>query len=369
MEFIQLTKKCQYCGDDVIHATRRGLEKAILENRACLSCRQRAKRGTLGVSKNKRKERAWNCPDCGVAIIYDTRAGYNYAKKANLKCNNCKGIHCKGCKVRMGGSTKTGYCLDCYQNIYLPLVRIADAYDSNSWRRNCPVCGNEITYTSYCGFLIGKTTNSPCYSCACPKRTTEEFIKLAKEIHGRTWYDYSKTIYTKSTNKVVITCNKHGDFRQTPQSHLVGYGCQKCNASHGERRIRVYLESKKLKYECEKKFPDCVNPKTGGKLRYDFYVPDYNLLIEYDGIQHYQFMTSDKGAWCKVMSSESLEDLQRRDKLKDQYAKDKGIELLRVNFIQKPHIEQILEKELRALPCRSKSHTLYSQICHGGGTF
>lgn len=56
---------------------------------------------------------------------------------------------------------------------------------------------------------------------------TEEFINKAIEIHGDK-YDYSKVEYRKAINKVIIICIKHGEFNQTPNSHLYGYGCKKC---------------------------------------------------------------------------------------------------------------------------------------------
>lgn len=57
--------------------------------------------------------------------------------------------------------------------------------------------------------------------------TTEEFINKAKNKHGDK-YDYSKVIYNKSTEKVVIICKVHGEFQQTPHKHNQGCGCQKC---------------------------------------------------------------------------------------------------------------------------------------------
>lgn len=58
-------------------------------------------------------------------------------------------------------------------------------------------------------------------------RTTEEFIKEAKLIHGNT-YNYSKSIYTRRKDKTIIICKKHGEFQQTPDKHLIGNGCDKC---------------------------------------------------------------------------------------------------------------------------------------------
>ena len=59
------------------------------------------------------------------------------------------------------------------------------------------------------------------------RKTNEEFIENAKEIHGDK-YDYSKVLYTNSYTKVCIVCPKHGDFQQTPHEHLKGQGCPEC---------------------------------------------------------------------------------------------------------------------------------------------
>lgn len=58
--------------------------------------------------------------------------------------------------------------------------------------------------------------------------TTEDFVNKSKELH-KDKYDYSKTIYTGSVNKLIITCPYHGDFEQTALSHMTtGRGCRRC---------------------------------------------------------------------------------------------------------------------------------------------
>ena len=57
--------------------------------------------------------------------------------------------------------------------------------------------------------------------------TTEEFIKRSNEIHNGK-YNYSKTVYNGTHNKVIIICPIHGEFLQTPHDHLKGCGCKKC---------------------------------------------------------------------------------------------------------------------------------------------
>ena len=77
-----------------------------------------------------------------------------------------------------------------------------------------------------------------CPDCSGLKRkTTEEFVRLARAKHG-TQYDYYKCEYENSYTKIVIICPEHGPFEQTPNAHLNGYGCQKC----GRKRISQSLK-------------------------------------------------------------------------------------------------------------------------------
>lgn len=72
------------------------------------------------------------------------------------------------------------------------------------------------------------------------RKTTEEFIQEAKLIHGQK-YDYSKVEYVNANKNVKIICPLHGEFLQTPHSHLKGCGCTKCG-----RKKLVIKEGKQL---------------------------------------------------------------------------------------------------------------------------
>ncbi len=63
------------------------------------------------------------------------------------------------------------------------------------------------------------------------KLTQEEFINKSIETHGNK-YDYSKTIYINAKTKVIIICNKHGEFNQEAFSHISGKGCKKCSIEY-----------------------------------------------------------------------------------------------------------------------------------------
>ena len=57
--------------------------------------------------------------------------------------------------------------------------------------------------------------------------TTQLFIEKARKVHGSK-YDYSKVEYVRSSDKIIIICPKHGEFKQSPGNHLAGKGCKKC---------------------------------------------------------------------------------------------------------------------------------------------
>ena len=114
------------------------------------------------------------------------------------------------------------------------------------------------------------------------KGNTEDFISRAMIIHGDK-YDYTKTEYSLHKNKVIITCPKHGDFRQVANSHLMGVGCKKCG---DENRNRVF----KPKYTTEE-FIRVAQQIWQNK--YDYSLVDYKnektkIKIVYDGIVYEQ---------------------------------------------------------------------------------
>ena len=74
---------------------------------------------------------------------------------------------------------------------------------------------------------VNHLRRSGCPKCVPSWSDTDEFIKKAQKIHGDK-YDYSKVNYKDNQTGVCIICPEHGEFMQTPQSHLSGSGCQQC---------------------------------------------------------------------------------------------------------------------------------------------
>ena len=172
-----------------------------------------------------------------------------------------------------------------------------------------------------------------CLDCAYEKLandrklTLEEFIKRANKVHGVGTYDYSQVKYVNYQTEVIIICPKHGPFPQRPNDHLLDCGCPKCRNYIGEIKVRNFLTELDVKFEEQKKFKDC---KDSNSLPFDFYVPIYNLCIEYDGIQHF-IPTSFKKS-TKEEALKSFEYIQKHDRIKNNYCKDKGMNLLRIRY-------------------------------------
>lgn len=162
-------------------------------------------------------------------------------------------------------------------------------------------------------------------------KTKSEFIEIAKDIHSNK-YNYDKTIFINNSVKVTIVCPKHGEFTQSPYHHLKGFGCKKCSDSKGEIFIDKYLSNSNIKFIRNKTFDDCIYKS---KLKFDFYLNEYNICIEYDGRQHYEAVDYFGG-------NEALHISKKRDNIKNKYCKNNNIKLFRIKYSD--NIEKKLEK-------------------------
>ena len=181
------------------------------------------------------------------------------------------------------------------------------------------------------GLFEQKATNHlagrGCKKCArldrqkCFQLSNSEFINRCKLIHGDR-YNYDQVQYINRHTPVKILCNNHGIFEQKPNSHFRGNGCSKCNCSTGEYYIKEILDSNNIKYVTEKKFDDCKNITF---LRFDFYLIDFNICIEYDGKQHFQ---ESKLFGGKV----DFEKRQINDMIKNDFCKEYDIKLIRFSY-------------------------------------
>lgn len=187
-----------------------------------------------------------------------------------------------------------------------------------------------------------------CVQCSIEKNADlfrlplETFIEKSNEFHNGK-YDYSKVEYVNGATPVEIICPKHGSFHQIPRNHMVGVGCPYCNESKGEKYLDNLLSSIGLEFIRQHKFIDCTNTLKGRKCRrlpFDFYLPEKNVLIEYDGKQHFEPVSRFGG-------EEGFKRIKFTDGLKNIYAAENGIKLIRIPYtMSREEIEIYLLMEL-----------------------
>lgn len=121
-----------------------------------------------------------------------------------------------------------------------------------------------------------------------------------------------------------------------PNNILSGTGCPKCNQSKGERKIASWLYQNNISYKCQYIFNDCKDEKP---LPFDFYLPYYNIAIEYDGEQHFRPVDFFGG-------KEKFKKQLNHDRTKDEFCKNNGITLLRIPYFNYNFIEEELNNFL-----------------------
>jgi glutaredoxin len=156
------------------------------------------------------------------------------------------------------------------------------------------------------------------------------YINKFIEKHNN-YYDYSKVVYNGVDNDIIIACPKHGDFNCTISNHAGGKGCPKCRRSKGELAISRFLENNNIEFKEQAKFGGCRHRRN---LPFDFYVPSYNLCIEFQGEQHFKITT---GNW----KNHDLEYRQKLDNIKREFCRRTNLNLLEITY--KENIQEKLE--------------------------
>lgn len=299
------------------------------------------------------------CYKCGVDKIHKANAmsHEDYVKKINLINPSImvvgKYINCKT-KIRH-------YCLK--HNIYW------DAYpESILHESGCPQCRGDkirekncLTHEQYIEKLKNSNSNivvleryidmktpilhkciihntewvttpsSVLQGCGCAKCKSEKISESRLKSHDQ----YVEELANINPNIIVLgqydgakvsilhKCLLDGnEWFTSPSSILNGCGCPQCNESKGEKQVSLWLDEHNFVYERQKSFDDCKDIRT---LPFDFYLPNYNIIIEYDGKQHYEPIDHFGG-------QESFEYTVKHDKIKNEYCKNNGISLLRIPY-------------------------------------
>ncbi len=228
--------------------------------------------------------------DCKYTVLSDSFK--NQRSKISVKCNTCN-------------------------NTWCPTI-------DNLLREKvgCPVCAGEL-------------------SSVKQRKTQEKFCFDMNKIY----YDKFKVVgkYINSTTKIEIKCTKCDcQIYRKPNALLCKLNkCPNCeSSSSGEVAVAKWLNDSNKEYIQEYKFKDCKNILP---LPFDFYLPNYNLLIEYDGEGHYEPFRFSKN---KQKMLDKFNQQKKHDNIKNTYCKINNIKLLRIPYWEFDNIELILKEAL-----------------------
>ena len=159
---------------------------------------------------------------------------------------------------------------------------------------------------------IGKSLDSPDYASKVLTECGKEILEIVDSLERKA---------NKLTAIKVVKNEEYNNYR-----------CPYCNNSKGEKRVLEILN--KLNIDCipQYRFKDCKFKNT---LPFDFYLPKYNICIEFDGEQHYKIKECFGGL-------DEFINIKIRDTIKNEYCKNNNIKLIRIPYWEFDGIENII---------------------------
>ena len=213
---------------------------------------------------------------------------------------------------------------------------VVGTYVNNSTKLalRCNQCGNTIYKQP-----AKMTSRNPegCYYCNGKNRwkTTDSFKHEVAERYGDEYVVLGD--YVKARQSILVRHNDCGyEYFVTPDNLLRGKGCPSCGHRRSKlmRCVEKYLNAHDIAFESEKRFEGCRDQRP---LPFDYYLPDYHLCIEVDGIQHFTGWNHD---------GTSLQYIQRHDQIKTDYCIQNDIRLLRLPYYDYENFDELLNQAL-----------------------
>ena len=333
--------KCKFCGLEQM----RKPSSLTVSKQKCTACTEKQRIKHLHFTDEKFREKlklknpnmeavedyidmitpiSFRCLKCGNIEKHDP---HSILKSKVGGCKNCRKI----------ALSKSRSLTDEYfkEAVYKknPSIKILSNYNGGCSRINCCclLCNNHWI-TSAQSLLSG----TGCPVCGYVKnglmrrKTNEQFVEELFSVNPRI---RPLSNYTRSKDKVKCLCLIClNEFFATAGNLLSGSDCPNCDMPKGERIVSSWLKANGINTEQQVTFKDLLGLKDG-HLSYDFYIKQYNLLIEYQGQQHYYPVDVFGG-------KKQFEVQQEHDKRKKEYAEKHGINLLCIRYDE--NVEEVL---------------------------
>lgn len=261
-------------------------------------------------AENKNRHTFWKCIcDCGNICV---------VRGDKLKCNNTTSCGCvhKENTIKANFKDETGK-----QYGLLSVIKPLEEKGDNGitmWVCRCK-CGNEVIVRG------SSLRNGHTKSCGCHQRDTISSIALKNEVGNKygklTVVEYIGIKNGKALWKCKCDCGNDAFVCGINMRYGDTLSCG-CLNSKNEMFIKQILSKYKIQYTPQKIFDDCRDVLP---LPFDIYLPEYNVCIEYDGIQHFQPVDYFGGVT-------SFEIIQKHDEIKSEYCNKNNIDLWRINY-------------------------------------
>lgn len=312
----------------------------IIEKSKCKSCLNDKKiENSKNISFNKIKEK---CDKMNYSFIglKDKDKNFNVKEKLIIKCNIDNKVWYPSTDNFI---RKNSNCPTCSNETGIPInYMIEDIIKKSKETKRTITNLYSIKYaTSKLNVICDKCSHSwnsnyksfikhhGCRKCLnINKLTTIDAITKIKEKCELLNYDFLKfktpnNLYENIKTKIQIKCNKNHIFEISYNNFIHSeQGCSICKESKGEVKIRLFLNQNKIVFIPQHRFSECRNKRP---LPFDFYVPTYNLLIEYDGQQHFEQINFNG-------NKTNLEYIKNNDLIKNDFCKKNNINILRINY-------------------------------------
>ena len=326
--------------------------KQIVENRGYIYiCSYDRKEVTLE-GKNKKMNKIHirvKCPYCGKKYDIDI---YNFKDGANCKfcCNFYENSFAYYIEEELGLDLNDIW--DWEENGRLN-INPWDIYKSTGKIKVWIWCQDKCYHGSY-DITPNKFTSRGDRCPYCNPFASHRVHKLDSfgylyPSKAKYWSDNNKEspyeVAVFSHGKYLFKCEKCGEEFERYLNNINGRGdslkCPDCTSSQLEQETSKILQKYNIKYIPQKSYEGLIG-KNHGNLSYDFYLPNYNLLIECQGIQHEKWIEG----W---ITKEGFEKQLEHDRRKKQYAIDYKINFLEIWYYDIDNIEQILIKQLNLI--------------------
>lgn len=261
----------------------------------------------------------------------------NAISPVSIQCNQCGQIFNYKKGTTLYNKRRKHFCPLCNSKMVIAMREACKKEDititdikyntTDSWTLHCNRCGNDFqrapaTWEQYSCPYCGKTAAARHYNKEWYQNKIDEKFGIGE----------FQILNDLPNSKKVIIKHKCGFVRTTQiGAFMRSKGCPRCSGtmSKGERKIVDYLETHNIKYIPQKKIEN-------SKQSFDFYLPNKNIAIEYNGEQHYKPIETFGG-------EERFKQQQQYDENKIQYCKEKNITLKIISYLEFNDIDTILD--------------------------